>query len=80
MTEQEFIQSMQAKSDKRLKRQLERVHRDGICGREASKTLWFADYISFGPPRPNINVFNCWRLTTAGAEVLRALRNGKGGA
>lgn len=77
MTEREFIDREQAKHDRRLKRRLARVHNTGECSPAIIDTLILADYISFGPPRPGVNDYNCWRLTTTGTEVLRALKGGK---
>lgn len=70
LSEQEFIDREQAKSDKRLLRLLRKVERTGVCGRGASEVLAIADLAHFGGPRPGVNAYNCHHLTDKGKALL----------
>ena len=73
MTEAEFIKTETAKHNAKWQKLLRKVDRTGNIGREASETLWTAELIQFGGPRPEIdNPYNCYRLTAKGREFLAA--------
>ena len=62
--------------DHRTIRLLKQVDRKGEIGRAQGEPLVIAGWISFGPPRPEINnPYNCYRLTDEGkAELARLER------
>lgn len=76
MNEQETINRVQNEMDRKLRRTLSKVNRTGEFGRVSQdyrEAMSINGLVEFGPPRPGINPYNCWRLTESGRKKLAGL-------
>ena len=74
MTDTQYIKNEQLKLDKKLLRQLKKIHKTGNISKDAADTLIINDLIYYGSPIYTISRYNCYHLTYSGACTLKSLK------